>query len=129
MKIFDVNTGQTKDSIEIVKNSGLDMGDSECWAGKRVTHDLNLFVNTVENHLVCYDVRDNCSKPVYEILKAHSAPICDIDFNPNKPYSLCSGGEDCTIRFWDIRKSDSYLLNFDEDSHWVQCVKYNWFHD
>ena len=85
----------------------------------RVTHNMNLFANSVDNHVVCYDIRDKFSKPTYAIEDAHSAPICDLDFNPNKPYSMVTGGEDCNIRFWDIRKPSTYLLNFEEDSHWV----------
>jgi WD40 repeat protein len=38
------------------------------------------------------------------IEKAHELDITDLDFNPNKQYYFLSAGEDCTVRFWDLRK-------------------------
>ena len=85
-----------------------------------MTHDKNLLTVIIEEHIACFDFRDSFSKPIYKIMDAHSAPICDLDFNPNKPYSFCTSGEDSKIRFWDIRKPN-YLICFEEElgSHWV----------
>jgi hypothetical protein len=33
------------------------------------------------------------------------------------------------LRFWDLRKCDKCVLEFEEDSHWINKVKYNKFHD
>ena len=125
--MFDCNSGDRKETMTVVENSGLDTGSSETRSGKRV--NANLFACNVENHVVCYDMRDSCSRPVHTIKDAHSAPILSLDVNPNKPYAICTAGEDCNIRFWDIRKPGQFLLNLEEDSHWVNSAKYNRFHD
>lgn len=125
--MFDVNKGKMTDCIKVVKNSGYE--GAELGRAKRVTHNQKLIANVIDNHIVCWDTREFSSQPAYKIENAHLAPILDIDFNPNKPYACCTSGEDLNIRFWDIRKDNGYLCNFEEDSHWVLNVKYNRYHD
>jgi len=127
MRVFDINTGKMTDCIKVVKNSGYE--DSELMKARRVTHKEKLIANVIDNHIICWDTREYSSKPAYKIENAHLAPILDIDFNPNKPYACCTGGEDLNIRFWDIRKNQNYLCSFEEDSHWVLGVRYNRYHD
>ena len=127
MRVFDLNRGKMTDWIKVVKNSGYE--DTELAKAKRVTHNQKLIANVIDNHIVCWDTREFSGKPAYKIENAHLAPILDIDFNPNKPYACCTGGEDLNIRFWDIRKNNGYLCSFEEDSHWVLSVKYNRYYD
>jgi len=101
----------------------------ELGRAKRIGLNPKLIGNTIGNHVVCWDTREFSGKPAYKIENAHLAPIWDIDFNPNKPYACWTGGEDLNIRFWDVRKGNSYLWSFEEDSHWVLNVKYNRYHD
>jgi WD40 repeat protein len=97
---------------------------------KRDPHNKSNFTAAVGEDILSWDLRKP-QKPSYEIKKAHetNCQVLDIDYNPNKPYTSVSGGEDNALRFWDLRKSDKCLLKFQEDSHWVQKVKYNRFHD
>ena len=127
MRMYDINKGKESDCIKVVKNSGYE--DFELARAKRVTHNQTLIANVIDNHIICWDSRDFSGKPSFKIENAHLAPILDIDFNPNKPYACCTGGEDLNIRFWDIRKDSGYLCQFEEDSHWVLNVKYNRYHD
>lgn len=39
--------------------------------------------------------------------EAHNVSIKDVDYNPNKPYNLATGGDDCVVRFWDVRSISS----------------------
>ena len=116
MRMYDINKGKESDCIKVVKNSGYE--DFELARAKRVTHNQTLIANVIDNHIICWDSRDFSGKPSFKIENAHLAPILDIDFNPNKPYACCTGGEDLNIRFWDIRKDSGYLCQFEEDSHW-----------
>ena len=59
----------------------------------------------------------------------HSYCVRDISNNPNKPYYFATCGDDCTVKFWDIRKLDNPLLSRKDHSHWVWSVQYNAYHD
>jgi WD40 repeat protein len=52
-----------------------------------------------------------------------------VDFNPNKPYSLATGGDDGCIKFWDTRSCNEPLKILEQHTHWVWSVRYNHFHD
>mmetsp|Transcript_19501 Transcript_19501/g.32077 ORF Transcript_19501/g.32077 Transcript_19501/m.32077 type:complete len:387 (+) Transcript_19501:58-1218(+) len=66
---------------------------------------------------------------VRRIDNAHNDMVHDIDYNPNKPYYLASGGDDRMAKFWDIRKVDTPVKVITAGNHWVCNVKYNRFHD
>lgn len=53
----------------------------------------------------------------------------DVHYNPNKPYTVVSAGDDNRIKFWDVRKTESPLLSLAGHSHWVWRTRYNPFHD
>ena len=42
----------------------------------------------------------------------------DLDFNPNKQYYLATCGDDCRVKFWDIRKPTAPLKVLVDHSHW-----------
>lgn len=42
----------------------------------------------------------------------------DLDFNPNKQYYLASCGDDCKVKFWDIRNVTEPVKTLEEHSHW-----------
>ncbi|GBG32745.1 Nuclear distribution protein PAC1-1 [Hondaea fermentalgiana] len=60
---------------------------------------------------------------------AHKLGVRDLDYNPNKPYHLVTGGEDRRVKFWDVRKPDQPLKVILAHDHWVGAVRYNRFHD
>lgn len=88
-------------------------------------------------------------KPTFHIPRAHSLVVRDFDFNPNKEHHLVTGGDDCQIRFWDVRmvgsKNDEAspmspnnsqtilkkgcLKQISDHTHWVQQVSFNKYHD
>ena len=78
-------------------------------------------------HLVGIDLRS--STRAHRIFGAHEQGANDVDYNPNKPHQISSGGYDGKVRFWDVRHTAGPLLVLDAHSHWVSCAKYNRFHD
>ena len=69
------------------------------------------------------------SKPVFSIPRPHSLTTRDADFNPNKPYYIATGGDDCQVKFWDIRHLGSPLITRRDHTHWIWGVQFNPNHD
>lgn len=63
------------------------------------------------------------------IKSAHLSSTLSLDFNPNKPYMLASGGDDGKIKFWDLRFAQKPVLAMNAHSHWVYSVRYHPLHD
>jgi len=101
--------------------------------GKEITkseidpHHPELVATIQGNDVIVTDTRDATSK--YEIKNAHTLNITDIDFNPNKQYCIITGGEDCQIKFWDVRKPNLPLKVLDDISNCIESVRYNRQHD
>ncbi|KAL4624078.1 protein TSSC1, partial [Arapaima gigas] len=66
---------------------------------------------------------------IYCIENAHGQLARDLDFNPNKQYYLASCGDDCKVKFWDVRSIGEPVKTLEEHSHWVWSVRYNHSHD
>jgi len=90
-------------------------------------HHSQLYAVTQGLDIAILDLRSKETKS--KVLRAHSDAILELDYNPNKPYSLVSGSKDCTIRLWDVRKAEKCLKCVQEHSHWVWQAKFNSFHD
>lgn len=44
--------------------------------------------------------------------------VRDLDFNPNRQYYLASCGDDCKVKFWDVRNVQEPVKTLEEHSHW-----------
>ena len=55
--------------------------------------------------------------------------IRDVDYNPNKPLTLATTGDDRKVKFWDLRNLSSPVRTLLGHTHWAWCGKYNPFHD
>uniref|UniRef100_A0A8C7CZN0 EARP complex and GARP complex interacting protein 1 n=1 Tax=Oncorhynchus kisutch TaxID=8019 RepID=A0A8C7CZN0_ONCKI len=55
---------------------------------------------------------------IYCIENAHGQLVRDLDFNPNKQYYLASCGDDCKVKFWDVRNINEPVKTLEEHSHW-----------
>ncbi|KAG7264160.1 hypothetical protein CRUP_038188 [Coryphaenoides rupestris] len=66
---------------------------------------------------------------IYCIENAHGQLVRDLDFNPNRQYYLASCGDDCKVRFWDVRNVQEPVKSLEDHSHWVWSVRYNHSHD
>lgn len=94
-----------------------------CWD----PHHTDTFVAAQGRSLAAFDLRT--MRPAQGVRDAHEGTVRDVDYNPNKPYHVVSGGEDRKVRFWDLRKADRPLRTLAKHSHWAWNVRYNRFHD
>ncbi len=83
-----------------------------------------------------FDTREASSArgvPVWRLRSAGEEHVRDCDFNPNKPYYLCCGGDEGGVRFWDYRKPNDFVQQSfpanSQHSHWISTVEYNPHHD
>lgn len=90
-------------------------------------HHTHLLSFVFGGAIQTWDTRGN--DVVFTIPEAHLQTVLDIDYNPNKPHSLVSGGDDGKMKFWDLRHVRMPLLALNAHSHWVSSVRYNRFHD
>lgn len=104
------------------KVQGLTAG---CWDPHHGGH----FVAAAGCDILVFDLRQRRGGLKSRIQNAHEATIKDVDYNPNKPYHIVTGGDDRQIRIWDLRSPEAALLVLSSHSHWVHSVKYNRFHD
>ncbi len=52
-----------------------------------------------------------------------------MDYNPNRPFTLITAGDDRRVKFWDARNLAVPVRTLAGHSHWAWCAKYNPFHD
>ena len=105
-------------------------------------HHVHEFAAVAGGDIFGHDLR--LSKTAHAICGAHTDVVMDLDYNPNKPYCLVSCGDDCMVRFWDLRMASKAVSVTDTSggravqaplrvlrghSHWVHAIKYNPFHD
>ena len=90
-------------------------------------HHSALLSTTVGGSAQGWDTRSGRSS--YTIPGAHKYAARSIDYNPNKPQFVTTGGDDRLVKFWDLRAPKSPVLSLAGHSHWVMSVKYNRFHD
>ena len=121
-------------------------------------HHVNEIAASAGGDIFGYDLRQSSSStPAHWIQGAHSQIVYDLDYNPNKPYCMMTCGDDCLIRFWDLRRATTCVKTITSSSsnsdttttngigyepsnaqpiavlrnhtHWVRTSKYNPFHD
>ncbi|KAJ3428851.1 wd-repeat protein [Anaeramoeba flamelloides] len=99
--------------------------------------DPNLVAIAIESNLSIWDLRD-MKKESFVIRQAHEDRLRTIAFNRNSISQVASGGDDCKIKFWDLRKIQRGLENNEEPqdlltltghSHWVWQLEFNPIHD
>jgi WD40 repeat protein len=99
------------------------VGGSACWD----PHAASNIAATSHHSLFFIDSRKNeCSN---RVINAHDGVIRAADYNPNKPFTLVTAGDDRKIKFWDARNLTNPLNVLGGHSHWVWTAKYNPFHD
>ncbi|KAG0264529.1 Protein tssc1 [Actinomortierella ambigua] len=69
-------------------------------------------------------------KTTFALIDATPAMILCIDYNPNKPFQLATGSDDCKLRIWDVHHgAKKPIMVIQDHTHWVWDVAYNKFHD
>ncbi|CAJ0574408.1 unnamed protein product, partial [Mesorhabditis spiculigera] len=68
-------------------------------------------------------------KPTTRICEAHVFRCLAVDFNPNLPNLLATGGDEGALRIWDLRQPKAAIFCTRPHSHWVTQVRYHQVHD
>ena len=91
-------------------------------------HGAKQFAVASGQNILSWDVR--ACEPAFQIDNAHSQLVRDLDFNPNKQYFMATCGDDCHVKFWDVRQPTTPVSTInDQHSHWVWSTRFNPFHD
>ena len=91
-------------------------------------HGAKQFAVAAGQNILSWDVRAN--EMSFQIENAHSQLVRDLDFNPNKQYFMATCGDDCHVKFWDVRQpSTPVAVINDQHSHWIWSTRFNPFHD
>ncbi|KAI9466468.1 WD40-repeat-containing domain protein [Coemansia mojavensis] len=127
VSIWEVGQGKLEQMSSIAASRySLEEIQSAAW------HPTNAFqLSTTDDICVrSWDLRaDSKNMQTMTIDYAHSGKVRALDYNPNLPYIIASGGDDGCVRLWDTRNFSSPLLEIANHSHWIYCVAFNPNHD
>lgn len=125
VKIWDIESAKETGSFEAeqIKAEAFQIN-----AVKRDPHNPKLLGTIVDDHVSIFDLRTEARGLSFI---AHDDQALDLAFNSNALHLLSTCGTDGTLRFWDMRKSNRCLLQFEDEQqgHWLTKLKYNTFHD
>ncbi|KAH6559700.1 hypothetical protein BASA61_009311 [Batrachochytrium salamandrivorans] len=102
-------------------------GETNIGCGAWDPHHISQIAVGSGTSIIGWDIRGNSE--CFRIPNAHELPMRTLDYNPNKPYHMVSGGDDCTVRIWDTRNSNTWLKSISDHSHWIWSASFNKFHD
>ncbi|ORX71553.1 WD40 repeat-like protein [Linderina pennispora] len=68
-------------------------------------------------------------RPAFTVDYAHNGKVRAIDYNPNMPHILATGGDDGCVRLWDARSLAGPVIDIAHHTHWVYSVEFNPNHD
>lgn len=75
-----------------------------------------------------WDLRSG--KNSFDRADAHKSTIRAVDYNPNKPYHVVTGGDDAQVYIWDVRQIKEPILDIHSShTHWVWSVAFNKLQD
>ena len=85
--------------------------------------DENLLGCGLNESVYIYDFREK--KICQKINDVHDGSLLCLQFDPTSAYTFCSSGTDFSLKFWDIRKTNSEFGGIYNNSHWIWSLKYN----
>uniref|UniRef100_A0A671S1Z5 EIPR1-like beta-propeller domain-containing protein n=1 Tax=Sinocyclocheilus anshuiensis TaxID=1608454 RepID=A0A671S1Z5_9TELE len=114
--LWDLQESSTKATIS--SSATLEgKGQLKFTAGKWSPHHNSTQLATANDTAIRgWDLRS--MSQIYCIESAHGQLVRDLDFNPNKQYYLASCGDDCKVKFWDVRHINEPVKCLEEHSHW-----------
>eukprot|EP00798_Chlamydomonas_sp_ICE-L_P004935 gene4935-34706_t len=101
----------------------------QLWSGALHPQNPDMALTAGGNNVQLWDFRSMTKTA--EVVGAHRMPTRDVSFAAHDQNRIVSAGDDCKLRFWDLRymgKSEA-LLELGGHSHWVWRAQYNPFHD
>lgn len=110
-------------------NSGSPGELQQLWSGALHPANPTVAATAGGNNVQIWDLRMLAKSG--ELLSAHKMPVRDVDFAPHQEHRLVSCGDDCKLRFWDLRAlgRTEALLELGGHSHWIWKTRYNSFYD
>ncbi|GLI70488.1 hypothetical protein VaNZ11_015369 [Volvox africanus] len=100
----------------------------QLWSGALHPRNPSLLCTAGSNDVQTWDLR-NLGRPMGEIKMAHKMPVRSISFAPHNDTRVLTAGDDCKLRFWDLRNPGQALLELGGHRHWVWRALYNPVHD
>ncbi|KAF9433717.1 Protein tssc1 [Entomortierella beljakovae] len=62
-------------------------------------------------------------KPTFAIKDLQPALLLCIDYNPNRPFQIATGGDDCKVRIWDVRDPTSGpIMTIQDHTHCIVSI-------
>jgi len=87
----------------------------------------NLVCASCGNSLRCLDLR-SMSQTIC-IDGAHEMAVRDVDVSKTNQHLVATGGDDCHLCVWDLRKPREPVVKVSQHSHWVWQARFNPFHE
>ncbi|KAG2449235.1 hypothetical protein HYH02_005981 [Chlamydomonas schloesseri] len=100
----------------------------QLWSGALHPRNASLLCTAGSNDVQTWDLR-TLSRPMGEIKMAHKQPVRSISFAPHADTRILTAGDDCKLRYWDLRNPGQPLLELGGHRHWVWRALYNPVHD
>ncbi|GFR45435.1 hypothetical protein Agub_g6814, partial [Astrephomene gubernaculifera] len=100
----------------------------QLWSGALHPRNASLLCTAGSNDVQTWDLR-SLSRPMGEIKMAHKMPVRSISFAPHNDTRILTAGDDCKLRFWDLRNPGQPLLELGGHRHWVWRAAYNPVYD
>ncbi|KAG2377535.1 hypothetical protein C9374_009051 [Naegleria lovaniensis] len=101
-----------------------DMGARRLRTGAWDPHHPEIVALAAQTKIIQVDLREKNNKKNLEFM-AHDQMVRDVQYNPYQPYRLASCGDDCLIKFWDVRSTKEPLLVLAGHSHWISKIRFN----
>lgn len=73
-------------------------------------------ITTIGSNLAGWDFRSG--KTSFTKHRAHKSTVRALDYNPNKPYHVVTGGDDALVSIWDVRQLSSPAMTVEGHTHW-----------
>eukprot|EP00198_Chlamydomonas_reinhardtii_P010611 XP_001699948.1 predicted protein [Chlamydomonas reinhardtii] len=81
----------------------------QLWGGALHPRNASLLCTAGSNDVQTWDLR-TLSRPMGEIKMAHKQPVRSISFAPHADTRILTAGDDCKLRYWDLRNPGQPLL-------------------
>jgi len=101
----------------------------QLWGGALHPRQKDVMATAGGNNVQLWDLRT--MSRTGEVSGAHRMPVRDVSFASHNEHRFVTGGDDCRLRFWDMRmlgKAEA-LLELGGHSHWLWRAQYSPFHD
>lgn len=131
--MYHITESNVKQISKLSVTDGLTVDSASNWSHGLCTWNphssSNEYLTAFNTTIQTVDARTGNNNITGSIKNAHCSTIRDINYNPNKPLTIISAGDDRNIKIWDLRNCTEPVKVVSDHSHWIWSAKYNPFHD